>query len=128
MMITNGGMKYIMALNKKIYDILGETETYKCKNCSHERPFKYVKESTWVTFFSIQLFPYKERNLMICPVCSAGFEAKGDVKYEKKDILPEDQLLKQRESVRKKIKAKLESGEINHNEYIRLLNILKFDT
>lgn len=117
----------IMGFGKKTYDVLGETKPHKCENCSHERPFKYVKERTWFTLFFLQVFPIKERKLMVCPVCGAGFEA-GDVAYVEKEDLSVDQMTKKRETVHQKIKEKFEKGEISRNEYVRLLNIIKFDT
>lgn len=118
---------FIMGFGKRTYDVLGETEPQKCKNCSHERPFKYVKERTWFTFFFLPVFPLKERKLIVCPVCGAGFEA-GDTAYKEKEILTADQMSQKRETVHQRIKEKFENGEISRNEYVRLLNVLKFDT
>lgn len=119
---------FIMGFGKKTYDVVGETEVQKCRNCSHERPFKYVIEKSWFSLFFVDIFPYKQRNLLVCPVCSAGYKAPQNIKFTKKEPVSKEQAMESRESLQLKIKAKLESGEISHNEYIRMINLLKFET
>lgn len=116
---------FIFGFGKREFKVLGETEAKKCENCSHERPFKYVHEKRWFSFFFIPIFPYKERDLLVCSVCGAGIEDKEGVPYTKLGQVSEKP---DRESILRSIKDKLERGEITRNEYIRMVNVLNFES
>ncbi|MCH4887738.1 zinc-ribbon domain-containing protein [Acidaminobacter sp. JC074] len=116
---------FILGFGRRDYKVLGETEPRKCKSCSHERPFKYVEEKRYFSLLFIPLFPYKTRNLMICGVCGAGVEDLDGVSYHKIGPVKEGP---DKESIIKSIKEKLDRGEISRNEYIRMINVLKFET
>lgn len=109
--------------NKKSYKVIGETDPQVCKKCSHERAFKVVEEKDWLTFIVIPLVPYKKRNLAVCSVCGAGFEFNGEVKVPLEH--KEDQ--KTIDTVYKSIKERFDRGEITKNEFIRMVNALKFE-
>jgi len=116
---------FILGFGRRDYKVLGETEPQKCKSCSHERPFKYVEEKRYFSLFFVPLFPYKKRNLMVCSVCGAGIEDKEGVLYHKQGPIKEQP---DKESIIKSIKEKFDRGEISKNEYIRMINVLKFET
>jgi len=116
---------FIFGFGKRDFKVLGETDVRKCDNCSHERPFKYVHEKRWFTLFFIPIFPYKERDLLVCSVCGAGFEDKEGVTYTELGHVHEKP---DKESILLSIKEKLERGEITKNEYIRMVNVLKFES
>lgn len=117
---------FIFGFGKRTYKVLGETKPKKCVSCTHERPLKYVEEKKWFTFFFIPLFAYSKRELVICQICGAGVEASKEVSYIEIDAdLPEK---KERESILKSIKEKLDRGEISQNEYKRMVNVLKFES
>lgn len=119
---------FILGFGKKTFKILGESEERKCKSCSNERKFKYVEEKTWMTLFFIKVFSYKTRKIFICPVCSMGFQDKGDI-----EVLPvavkktAAEMKSEKESHYKTIKEKFDKGEISRNEFIRMCNILNFE-
>lgn len=116
---------FIFGLGKRTYKVLGETKPQKCVSCSHERPLKYVEEKRWFTCFFLPIFVYKKRELVICQVCGAGIEAGKEVSYIEISALGTKK--KERESVLRLIQEKLDRGEISKNEYIRMVNVLKFE-
>lgn len=115
----------IFGFGKREYKVLGETAPKKCGKCSHERPFKYVEETRWFSLFFVPLFPYKTRKLVVCTVCGAGIEDKEGIAYTNIDPKEKEQ---NRESLLQQIKEKFDRGEISKNEYIRMVNVLKFET
>lgn len=115
----------IFGFGKREYKVLGDTAPRKCEHCSHERPFKYVEEKRWFSLFFIPLFPYKKRNVVVCQVCGAGVEDKEGIPY--KEVNNQEQKLN-KESALKTIKEKFDRGEISKNEYIRMMNVLNFET
>lgn len=117
---------FIFGLGKRSYKVLGETKPHKCVSCTHERPFKYVEEKRWFTFFFIPIFAYKKRELIVCQVCGAGVEATDEISYMEIDSPIEEK--KKRESILRSIKEKFDRGEISQNEYIRMVNVLKFES
>ena len=119
---------FIFGFGRRTYKVLGETEPKKCKNCSHERPFKYVHEKRWFSFFSIPLFVYKQRKILVCSVCGAGFEATGEVKFTELTVKTSEEKKKDKETIIESIKEKFDNGEISKNEYIRMCNVLNFET
>ncbi len=118
----------IFGFGKKTFKVLGETEKKVCKKCNNERKFKYIEEKTWFSLFFLPVIPYKTRKLFICPVCSMGFEVKGEVNTTPmKKPATEAELNQEKESSYKKIKKKFEEGEISKNEFIRMCNILNYE-
>jgi hypothetical protein len=115
----------IIGFNKKTYRVKGQAKAQKCQKCSHERPFKIVEEKKWFTFLFIPLFSYKKRELLVCSICGAGYETKGVVqKVEDTQV----RSVENKESLYKAIKAKFENGEISKNEFIRMINVIDFET
>ncbi len=115
----------ILGFGKREFKVLGETDPRKCDNCSHERPFKYVHEKRWFSVFFVPLFSYKNRNLIVCQVCGAGVEDKEGLNYH---VIGQVKETTDKDSVLSTIKERLERGEITKNEYIRMVNVLKFET
>lgn len=109
---------------RRKFRVLGETKPRKCGSCSHERPLKYVEETRWLTFFFVPLFPYKKRHLIVCQVCGAGIEDKEGLSYSPIGTVSEKP---DKESVILSIKEKFDRGEITRNEYIRMINVVKYE-
>lgn len=124
-MLAIGGRILIFGHNRRTYKVNGQTKARKCNQCTHERPFKIVEEKKWFSFFFIPLFPYKKRNLLVCSVCGAGFEAKGEVQSASPSNTSQ---LKHKETVYQAIKEKFNNGEITENEFIRMINVLNFES
>lgn len=60
----------------------GPTVFRACGNCGKESWFHLFSYKTWFTLFFAPMFPYETKNVLLCPVCSRGFELKGD-QFEK---------------------------------------------
>lgn len=119
---------FIFDLDKKTFEVLGESNEMMCKECNNKRKFKYVKEKSWISIASIPIISYKSRKLLICPVCNSGYTVDRDIK-----ILPSEKnesgknVEKEKKSAYEIIKKKLDAGEITKNEYIRMCNILNMN-
>lgn len=119
---------FIFSFKRKTFKVLGESNKRICKSCNNERKFKSVEEKTWFALFFLSLFSYKTRKIFICPICSMGFEDKGDIEvFPIKKPKTEFEIKKEVESNYIKIKEKLDNGEISKNEFIRICNILNYE-
>lgn len=119
---------FIFGFGKKTFKVIGETKERECKSCSNVRSFKYVQEKTWFTLFFLPIYAYRSRKIFICPVCSMGFEDKGNIEVlpPKKPKTAQD-IKTEKESHYIKVKEKFEKGEISKNEFIRICNILNYE-
>ncbi|PIS42729.1 MAG: hypothetical protein COT24_01890 [Candidatus Kerfeldbacteria bacterium CG08_land_8_20_14_0_20_40_16] len=58
----------------------GPVFEYTCSNCHNKNFWQLVSISTWFTLFFIPIFPYENKHLLICPVCTYG------AKIERKEV------------------------------------------
>lgn len=119
---------FLFDMEKRTFEMLGESEERTCKSCNNTRKFKYVEERSWVSIFNMAIAPYKKRKLLICPVCSIGFKVSDDIKIEQvSKRLSKEELEVAKKTKYQIIKDKFNSGEISKNEFIRMNNLLKFE-
>ena len=55
----------------------GAAVPVECPNCHNETFYRYVRSTKWFRLYFIPLIPYDMRHLLVCPVCTAGFEIHG---------------------------------------------------
>lgn len=56
----------------------GPTYPTTCPNCHNPAYWRLERRQTWFSLFFIPLIPYQWNHFLYCPVCSRGFELKGD--------------------------------------------------
>ena len=64
-------------------------DQYTCGHCNNTNNWSLVRYSSWFTLFFIPIFPYRLKEMFICPICDRGFMAnspdginmKGNVVY-----------------------------------------------
>ncbi len=106
-------------IGKKLYlTILGYVEA-KCPKCSSEENLNYIKEKYYIGTKNVDFFSYKTRYIVVCPECKSYKIVDGNLKYRKIE-----EKIMSRVSLIKKLKQKLEEGEITMNEYKRMMNTL----
>ena len=55
----------------------GPTVPAHCPNCDNDTWLHFLSFRTWFTLFFIPVIPYESKNLLLCPICSAGLELSG---------------------------------------------------
>ena len=79
----------LIGFGKKTVKDLGETgQQQRCVSCSQLVSYHLVMVRTWLTYFFIQIFPYRNQYFVECPACAWGIEISGsEVKAAKRGEL-----------------------------------------
>lgn len=64
----------------------GPTLPQKCNNCNNEVYLNLFHVREWFTLFFIPVIPYSSKYMIMCNVCSRGYELKGESIKEIKAI------------------------------------------
>jgi pyruvate-formate lyase-activating enzyme len=62
--------------------VLGDGYTLMCPNCHNARSWRVVKTNKKVSLFFVPVVKWDAKYLMVCPVCSAGFELESQVQAQ----------------------------------------------
>jgi len=71
--------------HQKVKD-LGPVTKHNCEHCGNEELWTLHHISKWFTLFFIPIFPYDNKYILACPICTSGFEVDSDKFKKLKEI------------------------------------------